>query len=931
MAPIEYNPQEIELKWQQQWADAKIFESEINTAKQKYYVLEMYPYPSGRLHMGHLRNYSIGDCMARFKRMTGFNVLYPMGFDAFGLPAENAAIDHGADPGEWTWANINAIKAQMQRIGFSYDWRRQVQSITEDYYGWNQWFFLKFYEKGLVTREEAYNNWCPSCQTVLANEQVVGDGRCWRCNSKVTMKRMSQWFLGIRQYADELLDCLKDLKWPDRVKIMQENWIGRSKGTIIKFTIKDTGEEIPIFTTRADTVFGVTFMTFAPEHPLVEQWVTGTEYEADYRTFLAEVLQEDRFERMSADSEKKGMFIGKQAINPVSGEEIPIYIGNFVIYEYGAGAVMAVPAHDQRDFEFAQRFNIPIKIVVQPPDWEINVEKMARAYEDDGKLVDSGEFTGMDNREAIVAIGAMLKEKGLGEPTINYRLRNWLISRQRYWGTPIPIIHCPSCGPVPVPYDQLPVVLPKGCQFTGSGNPLATNEEFVNVKCPRCGEDAQRETDTMDTFVDSSWYFFRFIDPWNKELPYGREAMDYWGPVDQYIGGIEHAILHLLYARFWTKATRDLGLHAFDEPFKALLTQGMINKDNPFCENDNQFLRLAEQAENGTCLKCGQPYIMKSLKMSKSYGNIVEPQIIVDQYGADTARAFILASANPDKGIEWSDEGVEHVNRQVRRVFDMLAIKPEVFKAEKDVFDDFMLFHMNRTLKQAKECYEEMAIRDALNAIFSLVDTFKDYVENGATEDVWAKCVEVITLVLSPVMPHLCEEAWSLQGKEGFVSTASWPAVDEEWVTPEMESAWKFYNAVVDDILAILKIIKRTSPENKITLVVAAGWKYAALTRALPMLKEQTPVGTVIKALMADPELKTLGKAIPDFVGKLAKDPFSISTHFADQEAELKANEDIKAMLAKKFGVEVEILSQEDSSEKKADQAIPGRPAIILA
>nr|MDO8109224.1 leucine--tRNA ligase [Candidatus Sigynarchaeota archaeon] len=443
---VEYNPQEIETKWQKKWADAKIFESKVDNRK-KYYCLEMYPYPSAKLHMGHLRNYSIGDCLARFKRMQGFNVLYPMGYDAFGLPAENAAIQHNADPEKWTWDNINHIKAQQQRLGFSYDWTRQIQSITEDYYYWNQWFWLKFHEMGLVVREDAYVNYCPDCKTVLANEQAQ-NGRCWRCNSQVNQKLLRQWFLNIRKYADELLDCLKTLDWPEKVKIMQQNWIGRSEGTIIKFTIKGTNEEIPVFTTRADTIYGVTFMTFAPEHPLVEKWVKGTKYEVDYKKLLKEVLTEDRFERTNVEHEKKGMFIGKQAINPVTGEEVPVYIGNFVIYEYGAGAVMAVPAHDQRDFEFAKEFNIPIKIVIQPLDYEIAVEKMARAYEEDGKLVNSGEFDGMGNRDAIKAISENLAKEDKGGPTVNYKIRNWLISRQRYWGTPIPFIHCSKCGAV---------------------------------------------------------------------------------------------------------------------------------------------------------------------------------------------------------------------------------------------------------------------------------------------------------------------------------------------------------------------------------------------------------------------------------------------------------------------------------------------------
>ncbi|MHA1369713.1 MAG: leucine--tRNA ligase, partial [Promethearchaeota archaeon] len=607
----DYDPEDIETKWQKRWEDSKIFEVDIDYSREKFYCLEMYPYPSSKLHMGHLRNYSIGDCLARFKRMQGYNVLYPMGYDAFGLPAENAAIQHDADPEEWTWNNINTIKKQQKRLGLSYDWTRQIQSITEDYYKWNQWMFLKMYEMGLVVREEAYNNWCPDCKTVLANEQVI-NGRCWRCNSRVTIKLMTQWFLKIRDYADELLECLDALDWPEKVKTMQRNWIGRSEGTIIKFKVKDTGEEIPIFTTRADTLYGVTFMTFAPEHPLVEKWVAGTEYEQEFNKLLDEIMMEDRFQRTAIDHEKKGMFIGKYAINPINNEEIPIYIGNFVIYEYGAGAVMAVPAHDQRDFEFAKEFNLPIKVVIQPYDYELNAEKMVRAYEGQGTLVNSGEFDGLENYAAIKAISEKLKMDGKGGPTVNYRLRNWLISRQRYWGTPIPMIYCDKCGVVPVPYEDLPVRLPKNVKFTGSGNPLETSDDFVNTNCPRCNGKAKRETDTMDTFVDSSWYFFRYTSPHYDEGPMERKAMDYWAPVDQYIGGIEHAILHLLYARFWTKATRDMGLHSISEPFKSLLTQGMVNKENPFCEHCNQFLPIGKyDIESKTCNLCGNPYVLK--------------------------------------------------------------------------------------------------------------------------------------------------------------------------------------------------------------------------------------------------------------------------------------------------------------------------------
>ncbi|MBY8980814.1 MAG: leucine--tRNA ligase, partial [Candidatus Lokiarchaeota archaeon] len=655
MVNTEYNFQKIEEKWQERWELEKIFEVKEDLSKngkEKYYVLEMYPYPSSDLHIGHLRNYSIGDSFARFKRMKGFNVLYPMGYDSYGLPAENAAIDHGIDPEEWTNLNIKSIQKQQKRIGLSYDWTRMVFSHDPNYYKWDQWFFLKMYEKGLAYRQESYVNWCPKCITVLANEQVQS-GKCWRCSSEVEQQFLTQWFLKIRDYAEELLDGLDTVDWPDKVKIMQRNWISKSEGSTIRFPIAKEDRTIDIFTTRADTLFGVTFMVFAPEHPWIKEWVKGTEYDELFEQFYNDVMKQDKFERTNIDIEKKGMFIGKHAINPITKEEIPIYIGNFVIYEYGAGAVMAVPGHDQRDFEFAKKYNIPIKVVIQPFEYELNADRMTRAYEGDGILVNSDEFNGMENRSAIDSISKKLESIGMGEKTVNYKLRDWLISRQRYWGCPIPIIYCDTCGIVPIPYNELPVELPKDIKFTGRGNPLKTSEIYVNVPCPKCGKQAKRETDTMDTFVDSSWYFFRYCDPDEKDLPYRKEIADYWMNVDQYIGGIEHAIMHLLYARFFTKVARDIGLHSFSEPFQRLLTQGMVNKAHPFCPECETFALKAEM-HNKKCKRCGTDFILRSVKMSKSYGNTVDPIGIMNKYGADAARLFILFGASPKSGLEWS-------------------------------------------------------------------------------------------------------------------------------------------------------------------------------------------------------------------------------------------------------------------------------------
>ncbi|MHA1793810.1 MAG: leucine--tRNA ligase [Promethearchaeota archaeon] len=928
---MEYNPQKTEIKWQKKWADSRIFEVKVDKKKPKFYCLEMYPYPSAKLHIGHLRNYSIGDCLARFKRMQGFNVLYPMGYDAFGLPAENAAIEHDANPEEWTWSNINAIKKQQQRLGLSYDWTRQIQSITEDYYKWNQWMFLKMYEQGLAYQNEAYANWCPECNTVLANEQVI-NGRCWRCNTLVTQKLMTQWFFNIKKYADELLECLDDLNWPDKVKIMQKNWIGRSEGTIIKFKIKDTGEEIPIFTTRADTVYGVTFMIFAPEHPIVKEWVTGTKYEDDYEKFLNEVLQEDKFQRTNVEHEKKGMFIGKHAINPVNGEEIPVYIGNFVIYEYGAGAVMAVPAHDQRDFEFAKEYNLKIKVVIQPHDYDLNADRMVRAYEQDGYLVNSGDFNGMENREAIKKIGEMLEKAGKGGPTVNYRLRDWLISRQRYWGTPIPMIYCDKCGIVPVPYEDLPVKLPKGAKFTGSGNPLETVKDFVTTTCPKCGGKARRETDTMDTFVDSSWYFFRYISPDCDDLPFRKDEVAYWGPVDQYIGGIEHAILHLLYARFFTKVMRDLGLHEFDEPFLALLTQGMVNKENPYCLHCEQFLPVGKyDEEKKICLKCGNEYTMKSAKMSKSLGNTVAPKEIVDKYGADTARFFILGTANPEKGLEWSDDGVDHVARFINKVFHLLTTNPESFRDEEDLHDELMLFHLNNSIKEVTRSMNELNIRDGVNTITQLVDYFKDYVENGARKDVFNECREKITLLLSPVIPHLCEEVWEVLGKKGFISLAPWPSIDESRISKVTQDKWMFYNNIKNDILKILKAIKEASISS-IKIITASKWKFLIFKSVIDQLKDGKNQGEIIKGFMQEADFKKLGKKLPQFISKLSKDPWSYEnvTILENQEEELNLIKEIKVLLEDKFKSEVILEIEDESNEKKASISLPGRPAIVL-
>ncbi len=573
-----YSPQEIEKKWQKTWEEDSVYATELDRSKPEYYVLEMFPYPSGNLHMGHVRNYSIGDVIARYKAMQGFNVLHPMGFDAFGMPAENAAIKHGINPSDWTYSNMENMKRQQREIGLSYDWNREVATCRPEYYRWTQWLFEIFYEKGLAYKKKASVNWCNECNTVLANEQVV-DGHCWRCDSEVVKKDLEQWFFKITDYADVLLDDLKDLDgWPDRVKTMQENWIGRSEGAEFSFDVPDFNEKIPVYTTCPHTVFGVSYVVLAAEHPLVEKLIKGQKNEGAIRAFIDRVRNLTELERTSSESEKEGVFTGAYAVNPFNGERVPIWITNYVLYEYGTGAVMGVPTHDERDWMFADKYNLPKKIVINNQAGTLCLEEMENAYVEPGILVDSGEFTGMSSEEAKTAIIDWIEAKGIGSKRVNYRLRDWLVSRQRYWGAPIPVIYCPDCGEVLVPKEDLPVRLPENVNFkAGAVSPLAQAEDFVHCTCPKCGGPARRETDTMDTFICSSWYYMRYTDPHNEKEPFSAEKVNYWMPVDQYIGGIEHAILHLLYSRFFTKVLKDAGLVNFNEPFKNLLTQGNGN------------------------------------------------------------------------------------------------------------------------------------------------------------------------------------------------------------------------------------------------------------------------------------------------------------------------------------------------------------------
>ena len=749
-----YIPQEIEKKWQRIWSETEAFRTHSDPDKKKYYVLEMFPYPSGNLHMGHVRNYSIGDVVARFKVMKGYNVLHPMGYDAFGMPAENAAIQHGIAPSQWTYSNIDNMTRQQRELGLSYDREREVLTCREDYYKHTQKLFEIFYKRGLAYKKEAKVNWCEHCHTVLANEQVE-DGKCWRCKNIVVKKDLSQWFFKITAYADRLLADLDHMPgWPERVKTMQRNWIGRSTGTEFSFKVEGLEEVIPVYTTRVDTVYGVTYMVLAPEHPLVEKLIADNPEKNKLQKFIDEMKNENDLARTAEDAPKLGMPTGSFAIHPLTGERIPIWIANYVLYEYGTGAVMAVPEGDQRDWEFAKKYHLPIKLVIQNKEHSLKLEDMDKAHDADGYLVNSGEFDGLSSAEAREKITEKLEDMGVGKEKVNYRLRDWLISRQRYWGCPIPIIHCPDCGNVLVPEKDLPVVLPEDVNFVaGALSPLETSKDFLHCPCPQCGREAKRETDTMDTFIDSSWYFLRYCDPHNEDKPFDKEKADYWMPVDQYIGGIEHAILHLLYSRFFMKVLQDEGLVSYSEPFTNLLCQGMVLKDGG--------------------------------KMSKSVGNVVSPEEIVTKYGADTARLFILFAAPPEKDLEWSDQGVEGSYRFLKRVWAIVGRYKKLAKENKGKLSEDEI-SLRRKLHQSiakvtDDLDGKFAFNTAISAIMELVNEMYKFADShDAVEDSCGReIVRDLLILLAPFVPHITEELWQGFGEnEKSIHKASWPEVD---------------------------------------------------------------------------------------------------------------------------------------------------------
>ncbi len=800
---MEYQFSEVESKWQKKWSDDHVYRTSDDDSREKFYCLEMYPYPSGKLHMGHVRNYSIGDVLARFKRRLGFNVLYPMGYDAMGLPAENAAIKMDIDPEEWTLRCIEIMQKQQKRMGFSYDWEHYVNTCLPDYYRWNQWIFLQFYKNGLAYKKKASINWCNSCGTVLANEQVI-DGQCWRCDNNVVEKDLEQWFFNIRKYADELLESTEKLtEWPEQVRLMQRNWIGKSIGTEIHFPIADSDYSIPAFTTRPDTLMGVCYLVLAPEYPLIPELIQDSQKKAEIEDFITRARRKSKIERTAEQVEKEGIFIDRYMVHPITGENMPVFIADYVLMDYGTGAVMAVPAHDQRDFEFSKKYDLPIKVVITPDRKDpLKLEDMKEAYVDPGYLINSGEFNGLEHMAAKTNITEKLKEKGLGDFSTTYRIRDWLISRQRYWGTPIPIIYCGKCGIVPVPEDDLPVILPKDAKFTGEGNPLENSPTFKNAICPVCGSDARRETDTMDTFVDSSWYFLRYVSPKLEDKPFDKNLAEKWMPVDHYIGGITHAILHLLYSRFFMKALRDIGLADIDEPFSRLTTQGMVLKEGEV--------------------------------MSKSKGNVVDPGELIETYGADSTRAFMLFAAPPEKEYDWNDAGIHGVSRFLNRIWTLIHEKKELITEYKDKTDSLDLNSkadkqlarvIETTTKHVTESIDHLHFNTGIAALMEFLNEIRDfsiehpeYADTPSRASLFARAMIRLVSLLNPFAPHITEELWEHMGFEDYLSVSDWPAYDESLMKAEEKTIVVQVNGKVRGNLIIPadlpeEEIKRRAPE----------------------------------------------------------------------------------------------------------------------
>lgn len=800
----EYNFKEVEAKWQGKWENGHIFKTENKVeGKENYYVLVMLPYPSGKLHVGHARNYTIGDVIARYKRMKGYNVLNPMGWDSFGLPAENAAIQNGAHPAVWTKSNIENMRRQLKLLGFSYDWDREIASYTPEYYKWNQWMFKKLYEKGLIYKKKSLVNWCPDCNTVLANEQVE-DGKCWRhSKTSVIQKELEQWFFKITDYADELLEGHKELKdgWPEKVLTMQKNWIGKSYGTEIVFTVAETGKELPMFTTRIDTIYGVSYCVVAPEHPIVEEII---KVNPEIKSSIEAMKNTDLIERSAEGREKNGVFTGWHVINPVTKEKVQLWVADYVLMNYGTGAVMAVPCHDERDFAFAKKYNLPLNVVINPVNKEtkevieLKAEEMTEAFTEVGVMTNSGEFNGMSSKEALTKIAEYVEANNYGKRTVKYRLKDWGVSRQRYWGTPIPALYCEKCGTVMEKDENLPVKLPEDVSFNGVGNPLETSESFKHAVCPICGGPARRDTDTMDTFVDSSWYFLRYCDPKNDKLPFDKEIVDSWMGVDQYIGGIEHAVMHLLYARFFQKILRDLGLVSANEPFKRLLTQGMVLGPSYYSAAENKFLFPSEvdvKGEKAFSKATGEELAIKVEKMSKSKKNGVDPEEMITKYGADTTRLFIMFAAPPEKELEWNENGLAGAYRFLTKIWRLVMEHKEnlefgeidLTKVSRD--DKALLIKLNQTIKKVTESIEDdYHFNTSIAATMELINETQDYkvniLEGGKTtsesKKIFAEVIKNILVMLSPFTPHFCDELWEEMGNTGYLFNEKWPSYDEK-------------------------------------------------------------------------------------------------------------------------------------------------------
>lgn len=1056
---------EFEKRWQKEWREKRVFVVKEEKNKKKYYCLDMFPYPSGAgLHMGHARTYSISDVYARFMRSQGFSVLHPMGFDAFGLPAENAAIKNKVNPKEWTFNNISIMKLQQDQLGLSYDWSRELATCTPEYYKWNQWIFLKLYEKGLAYRKNSPVNWCFSCQTVLANEQVE-DGKCWRCKNTVETKNLDQWFFKITNYAEELLQDIDKLEgWPERVKTMQKNWIGKSEGTQVNFpleknyillhgfagkpdlcffkglreqldyfglkyqapllpktegpkeeeqvnyvlnnckfdentviiahslggvvalkvlekikekisglvlvgsfiepkfkdrerpftdsfkwqfdfeniksktdyvkVISDLGdktvpieqgrklasklnaelfemtantshfkgehepqvnqiavESLNIYTTRVDTIFSVTFLVIAPEHPNLTRLIRGKE-EENCKKAINEIKEQTEIERLSEGKEKVGAFTGKYAINPVNKERVPLYIANFVLM-YGTGIVMA-DAHDERDFEFARKYNIPLKYVISPDGKPHSPEKDEKAFIEDGILFDSGKFSGMKNQEALPIMAEWVENNNLGGRTTQYKLRDWLISRQRYWGTPIPIIYCDDCGAVPVKEEELPVTLPEDVEFTGEGNPLDKSKSFTKAKCPNCAKDARRETDTMDTFVDSSWYYLRYCSPREEGRVFDKDAVGYWMPVEQYIGGIEHAILHLLYSRFFTKALRDLGLLEFDEPFKNLLTHGMIT--------------------------------MGGEVMSKSKGNVVDPREVISKYGADTLRVFVLFSALPNKDFEWSETGISGIHKFLGKVYSLVSEQHDL--PMQSEFDRYVDSKLNRLIISARENTLEFRFNSTLNSLIEFTSVLQKYKDKGLGKKVFERSVKSIVLMLSPFAPHLCEELWHRLGNTTFVSLELWPLEDRSKIDDKIEYEEEFIHDVRNDILSIIDLTKIRNPSS-IRLILASRWKYDLASQVKRMLEETRDGAAILKAIMQT-DMKKHGQEITKIVPKLVQDPSRLPLLILGQDEEKRSIERNLKAFEQEFKCSMIVEVAEESDDMKSKAGMPGKPAIVI-